>query len=128
MFDEHVANPHYAVRFTVILARSEEWVYQENASAIQTVSILHGGNRALPSESAETQRKRFRSAPTPWHGHSLVCPHENYQEQQLIQPNKTFCFHHFAWNLLPLAILLLPNPHLTLFLGSSLGYCNICLI
>lgn len=65
MFDEHVANPHYAVRFTAIPARSEEWVYQENASGIQTVSILHCGNRALPSASAETQRKRFRSPPPP---------------------------------------------------------------
>lgn len=108
-------------------SRSDEWVYQENASGIQTVSILHSRNRALPSKSAETQRKIFRSPPTPWRGHSHM-PIRESPGAETHPAQQTFCFHHFTWNLLPLAILLLPNPHLTLLLGSSLENWNICLI
>lgn len=119
MFEEHVANPHYAVRFAVIPARSEERVYQVNASGIQTVSILHCGNRALPSASAETRRKRFRSPhPPPWAQPHVPTPESPGAETHPAQ--QTFCFQRFTWNLLPMAILLLPSPHLTLLLGSSL--------
>lgn len=81
-------------RLCVILATSGGWVYQENASAIQTIPILHCRNWALPSAAAETRRKRFRSPPPPpW-----ARPHVPTWESPGAETHpaqQTFCFSSF---------------------------------
>lgn len=110
MFDGHVANPHYAVHFTVIPAQMKSGFIRRRPLASKPFPFCTAGIEHCQVHQQKPRGKGSETL-TPHRGHSHMCPQENHQEHKLIQPNRPFVYH-FTWNLLPMAVLL-PSPHLT---------------
>lgn len=90
MFDEQVANPHYTVRFTVIPEVKNGFIRRMPLESKQVPFCMAGIEQCRVNQQKPIE-KDLEAPPCPGMG-TATCPHENHQEQKLIQPNRPFDF------------------------------------